>query len=1084
MKCEHREWLSGPSMPPSIDPIALWLGILDAAGEYCFDPRQAYYYEQHRGEVDTVKKFKGNQYDSSKEAQKDAGTENSIVPENEEFERRYITDEDDTFADRGNTVYSLRRPEEVTVSLPDVNQHQPPEQTERPKIALLAEMFIGNRLVEDSVMADEDVKEIWDIWQLNSYQRWRLYRHWVQLYIEHNDQKVRELCDEYSRKTAILKELQMDGDLKLLRGKSVIGLTTTGAAKNNKLLRSVGPRIIVVEEAAEIMESHVITSLSSYTEHLILIGDHQQLRPSPTVYKLCKNYNLDVSLFERLIKNGVPHYRLSLQHRMRPEISQILKLHKDFYPALRDHESVMRYEDVHGITKNMYFVEHDVPERHVDDSNSRSNIHEARFLLDLCKYLLKQGYKPDQITILTAYKGQVYTIRQIMEWSTFEGVRVCPVDNFQGEENDIILFSFVRSNLEGSIGFLKVSNRVCVALSRARMGLYCIGNFSLMSQQSELWATIVSYLRSEGFIGPSLKLVCRNHPERCIEAKTSVDFKEAPDGGCKEPCSARLDCGHTCQLKCHPVDREHRKILCQRPCEEIVCRRKHVCPEKCWEDCPELCPKLILKTLPCSHKQRVQCHRKPHDVFCGSPCERELPCGHGCRELCGSECTVSCQEVVEKVFTPCGHKAKVPCCEYLCPKKCRDMLKCEHICGGTCGKCSNGRYHVRCKEVCKRALICGHICQQTCSRNCPPCTRPCENRCQHNKCHKTCGETCIPCKERCTWRCKHIICRSPCGSDCGRKTCDLPCPQQLECKHKCIGLCGESCPKLCRECNRDDVTTILFGNEDDPEARFIHLDDCNHIVEVNAMDHLMEQNEESGENEIKIPVCPWCTTPIRYNKRYNNRIKSLRRDFEEVKTKIKGDKHKIETERSGLFARIAKAQEGAQGARINNRYLKLRASATPELGQDKQWRAFFQKLKEKLDKNPYTISLEDLFGVSIILDMYDKLKQINNVKVKTLKGIKPNLIVDMKELKQFQEYFGFLEEKTKCSLDTPSDQEIEDWHNEYQRCRHSLSLVGVLCAFKNSDITRGKFEKVDKMVDELMVLLSDRFPFTKEKMTE
>lgn len=35
------------------------------------------------------------------------------------------------------------------------------------------------------------------------------------------------------------------------------------------------------------------------------------------------------------------------------------------------------------------------------------------------------------------------------------------------------------------------------------------------------------------------------------------------------------------------------------------------------------------------------------------------------------------------------------------------------------------------------------------------------------------------------------------------------------------------------------------------------MDDCNHIVEVHAMDHLMKQNEESGENEIKVLVCCW-----------------------------------------------------------------------------------------------------------------------------------------------------------------------------------------------------------------------------------
>lgn len=62
---------------------------------------------------------------------------------------------------------------------------------------------------------------------------------------------------------------------------------------------------MIVEEAAEVLESHIIAGITEHCEHLILIGDHQQLRPPTTVYKLAKDYQLDVSLFERLIKNNI-----------------------------------------------------------------------------------------------------------------------------------------------------------------------------------------------------------------------------------------------------------------------------------------------------------------------------------------------------------------------------------------------------------------------------------------------------------------------------------------------------------------------------------------------------------------------------------------------------------------------------------------------------------------------------------------------------------------------------------------------------------------------------------------------------------
>ena len=58
---------------------------------------------------------------------------------------------------------------------------------------------------------------------------------------------------------------------------------------------------MIVEEAAEVLEAHIVTSMPETTQHLILIGDHQQLKPSPTVYELAIKYNLDMSLFERMV---------------------------------------------------------------------------------------------------------------------------------------------------------------------------------------------------------------------------------------------------------------------------------------------------------------------------------------------------------------------------------------------------------------------------------------------------------------------------------------------------------------------------------------------------------------------------------------------------------------------------------------------------------------------------------------------------------------------------------------------------------------------------------------------------------------
>lgn len=84
---------------------------------------------------------------------------------------------------------------------------------------------------------------------------------------------------------------------------------------------------MIVEEAAEVLEAHIITSLTPSVEHLVLIGDHFQLPPKVEVYELQKEsgrgYNLNMSMFERLVEAGaVQHVTLQQQRRMRPEIAE------------------------------------------------------------------------------------------------------------------------------------------------------------------------------------------------------------------------------------------------------------------------------------------------------------------------------------------------------------------------------------------------------------------------------------------------------------------------------------------------------------------------------------------------------------------------------------------------------------------------------------------------------------------------------------------------------------------------------------------------------------------------------------------
>lgn len=91
-----------------------------------------------------------------------------------------------------------------------------------------------------------------------------------------------------------------------------------------------------------------------------MIGDHKQIDRTPTGFELARKYHLDVSLFDRMINMGLPYVRLEKQHRMRPEVAQLLH---SLYEKLDDNENVLEYEDVMGLEKNVYFVSHQKKDR-------------------------------------------------------------------------------------------------------------------------------------------------------------------------------------------------------------------------------------------------------------------------------------------------------------------------------------------------------------------------------------------------------------------------------------------------------------------------------------------------------------------------------------------------------------------------------------------------------------------------------------------------------------------------------------------------------------------------------------------------
>uniref|UniRef100_A0A182PL95 AAA domain-containing protein n=1 Tax=Anopheles epiroticus TaxID=199890 RepID=A0A182PL95_9DIPT len=354
-------------------------------------------------------------------------------------------------------------------------------------------------------------------------------------------QAMEQCMEELLEASRRLNELSQLNTLRLIQGFRVVAMTTTFAARNRTLLELLRTSIVVIEEAAEVLEAHIVASLTRHTAQCILIGDHKQLRPTTSTYVLSSRYRMDLSLFERMINNHFSVATMTVQHRMRPEMADLLR--PLIYPVLEDADTVATRPSVTGMMRNLFFLTHNFPEGagtpndspmgdDGGDEKSKKNIFECRFLLGLCEYLLAQGsYTPEDIVILTAYNGQMLQfVAEKKNRPSLHGVRIAVIDNYQGEESKIVLLSLVRSGsgengAAETIGFLAHENRICVALSRAREGFYIVGNMMLLAKCSKTWHRIEGKLREQAAIGDSLPLQCAVHGQ-AVEVKTPEDFEE------------------------------------------------------------------------------------------------------------------------------------------------------------------------------------------------------------------------------------------------------------------------------------------------------------------------------------------------------------------------------------------------------------------------------------------------------------------------------------------------------------------------------------------------------------------------------
>eukprot|EP00026_Physarum_polycephalum_P000742 Phypoly_transcript_00743.p1 GENE.Phypoly_transcript_00743~~Phypoly_transcript_00743.p1 ORF type:complete len:1358 (+),score=249.61 Phypoly_transcript_00743:43-4116(+) len=328
------------------------------------------------------------------------------------------------------------------------------------------------------------------------------------------DLEIAEGCFRHIKK--IFTELEECRAFELLKGGAdrsnylltkqakIIAMTCTHAALKRGDMVDLGFKYdnLLMEESAQILEIETFIPMllqnteekeGSRLKRVILIGDHNQLPPIVKNMAFQKYSHLDQSLFARFVRLGVPTIDLDMQGRARPSIAELYNWR---YKKLGNLPNVLHEPEF--LHANAGFV-HDYQLIDVQDYEGRGesepnpyfyqNLGEAEFVVATFMYMRLLGYPAHKISIITTYNGQKNLIRDVIQQRCANNPRfgspakVTTVDKFQGQQNDYILLSLVRTK---TVGHLRDVRRLVVAMSRARLGLYVFCRKSLFENCYEL----------------------------------------------------------------------------------------------------------------------------------------------------------------------------------------------------------------------------------------------------------------------------------------------------------------------------------------------------------------------------------------------------------------------------------------------------------------------------------------------------------------------------------------------------------------------------------------------------------------------
>jgi len=276
----------------------------------------------------------------------------------------------------------------------------------------------------------------------------------------------------------------------------------------------------IVDEASQALLPSVISSLL-LAQRFILVGDPAQL--PPTVQNLqARNGGLDQSLFTILDKvHPGATTNLNLQYRMNGRIAELAN-HLTYEGKLECGNDTVRdrviqlSNDAEGwigrcfsstIERSVVWLDTNRLAMECKEVGGIINKSEANIIKSLVKELVHRNIDENEIGVIAPYSAQVKFIKAELS-KMFNDVEVGTVDQYQGRDKEVILYSCTRSNFgdSGQNGDPKAGHillderRLNVAVTRAKVKLIIVGDRQTLVRDYGPFRKMESFFLSDDIV--------------------------------------------------------------------------------------------------------------------------------------------------------------------------------------------------------------------------------------------------------------------------------------------------------------------------------------------------------------------------------------------------------------------------------------------------------------------------------------------------------------------------------------------------------------------------------------------------------